>query len=208
MAQAKSKNRSKKKGASRFYIVRSFQDARKSVKDRVENYHQEFIKDPIESGREVVEDFKEDPRKTLDNLVDDGRKYLGNLKKDARKKVNGVVKDGRKLYKKAKKNPNKTFKGIMDDGKDFAEDLLEDGKSFMKGVEKDARMVLDEMVDNGKKAADNLPGKKKFQQKIEKRIKSVPQQFNMPTRKDINLLMNRLEDLNTKIDILGKEIAA
>ena len=97
---------------------------------------------------------------------------------------------------------------MVDDGRDFAEDLFEDGKSFMKGIEKDAQIVLDEMVDSGKKALDNLPGKKKFQKKLENRIKSLPKQFNIPTRKDINLLMSKLKDLNQKIDTLGKEIAA
>ena len=208
MAQKKTKRQTQKKAASRFYVVRSIQDARKNMTDRMENYHQEFIKDPIQSGKEVVEDFRDDPRKAMDNLVDDGRKLIGDLKKDTKKKVNGVVADSRKLYKKARKNPRKTFNKMVDDGRDFAEDLLEDGKSFMKGIEKDARIVLDEMVDSGKKALDNLPGKKKFQKKVEKRIKSLPKQFNLPTRKDINLLMGRLENLNTKIDTLGKEIAA
>ena len=208
MAQKKTKNQSKKKAASRFYVVRSIQKTRKNMTERMENYHQDFIKDPIQSGKEVVEDFKDDPRKAMDNLVDDGRRFMGDLKKDTKKKVNGVVADSKKLYKKARKNPRKTFNNMLDDGKDFAEDLLEDGKSFLKGIEKDARIVLDEMVDSGKKTLDNLPGKKDFQKKVEKRIKSLPTQFNLPTRKDINLLMGRLEDLNIKIDTLGKEIVA
>ena len=207
MTQTKTKSRPKKKAASRFYAVRTIQDVRKTLTGRAENYHQEFIKDPIESGKEVVEDFREDPRKTLDNLVDDGRRFVGDLKKDAKKKVNDVVADSRKLYKKAKKNPSKTFDSVVTDGRDFAEDLLEDGISIMKGIEKDARIILDDMVDNGKKVLDNLPVKKKFQKKIENRIKSLPKQFNLPTSKDINLLTDRLKDLNTKIDTLGKEIA-
>lgn len=208
MAQKKTKRQTRKKAVSRFYVVRSIQDARKNMTERVENYHQEFIKDPIQSGKEVVEDFKDDPRKAMDNLVDDSRKLFGDLKKDSKKKVNGIVADSRRLYKKAMKNPGKTFSSMVDDGRDFAEDLLEDGKSIMKRIEKDARIVLDEMADSGKKALDNLPGKKKFQQKLENRINSLPKQFNLPTRKDINLLMGRLEDLKTKIDTLDKEIAA
>ena len=208
MAQKKTKRQTKKKAVSCFYVVRSIQDARKNMTERVENYHQEFIKDPIQSGKEIVEDFKDDPRKAMDNLVDDGRKFMGDLKKDSKKKVNGVVADSKKLYKKARKNPRKTFNNMLDDGRDFAEDLLEDGKSFMKGIEKDARIVLHEMADNSKKALDKLPGKKIIQKKLEKRIKSLPKQFNLPTRKDINLLLGRLEDLNTKIDTLGKEIVA
>jgi polyhydroxyalkanoate synthesis regulator phasin/DNA-dependent RNA polymerase auxiliary subunit epsilon len=208
MAQTKTKNRTRKKAASRYYVVRTIQDVRKNVTDRVENYHQEFIVDPIESGKEFVEDLRDDPRKALNNLVDDGRRVVGDLKKDTRKKVDGVVADGRKFYKKARKNPRKTFVSMLDDGRDFAEDLLQDGKSVMKGIEKDARIALDEIVDGGRKALDNLPAKKKLQKKIEKRIKSVPVQFNLPTRKDMDMLMDRLESLNTKIDTLGKEYAA
>lgn len=208
MAQKKTKRQTKKKAASRFYVVRSIQDVRKNMTERVENYHQEFIKDPLQSGKEVVEDFRDDPRKAMDTLIDDSRRFVGDLKKDAKKKVNGVVTDSRKLYKKARKNPRKTLNNMVDDGRDFAEDLFEDGKSFMKRIEKDAQIVLDEMVDSGKKAMDNLPGKTKFQKKLENRIESLPKQFNIPTRKDINLLMSKLKDLNQKIDTLGKEIAA
>lgn len=208
MAQTKSKSQSKKKAASRFYVVRSIHDVRKNVTERVESYHQDYIKAPIESGKEVVEDFRDDPRQALDNMVDDGCKFVVDLKKDAKKRVRGVAVDSRKFYRKAKKNPRKTFTSLVDDGKDMAEDLLEDGKAMMKGVEKDARLVLDEMADSGKKALDNFPGKKKLQQKIEKRIKTVPLRFNMPTRKDINQLMSRLDDLNTKIDTLGKAYTA
>ncbi len=208
MAQTKTKKQPKKKAASRFYVVRTIQDVRKNVTDRVENYHQEFIKDPLESGKELVESFKDDPRQTLNDLVEDSVKLAGDLKTDATKKVNGIVADGRKLYQKTRKNPRKAFIGLVDDGKEFAEDMLADGKAVMKGIEKDARVALDEVVDRGKKTLKNLPGKKKVQKQIEKRIKSVPLQFNLPTRKDMDLLMDRLERLNTKVDTLSKEYAA
>jgi polyhydroxyalkanoate synthesis regulator phasin len=208
MAQTKTKKRSRKKAASRYYVVRTIQDVRNNVTKRVENYHREFIKDPIESGKAFVEDLRDDPGKALNTLVDDSWRFVNGLKKDAGKKLSGVVADGGKLYKKARKNPRKTFSGMVDDGRDFAEDLLEDGKSIMKGIEKDARIALDDIVDSGKKALDNLPGKKKVQKVIKKRIKSVPVQLNLPTRKDMDMLMDSLESLNTKIDTLGKKSAA
>ena len=208
MAQTKTKRQPRKKAASRFYVARTIQDVRKNVTDRVENYHQEFIKDPLESGKELVESFRDDPRQTLDNLVDDSVRLAGDLKTDATTKFKGIVADGRKLYHKTKKNPRKTFLGMVDDGREFAEDMLADGKTIMKGIENDARLAWDEIADRGKNALDNLPGKKKVQKHIEKRIQSVPLQLNLPTRKDMDLLMNRLEQLNTKIDTLGKASAA
>jgi polyhydroxyalkanoate synthesis regulator phasin len=173
----------------------------------MESFHRGLIKEPIESGKGLVEDLREDPRKTLNTLTDDGRRFVGDLKKDTAKKVNGVVADGRKRYQKAKKNPRKTFLRMLDDGRDFAEDLLDDGKSIAKGIEKDARIAWNELFDSGKDTLDNLPGKKKLQKKIEKQIKSVPLQFNLPTRRDMDLLMGRLETLHTKIDSMGKEYA-
>lgn len=205
MAQAKTKNRPEKKAASRYYVVRRFHDVRKTVTDRMENYHRDLIKDPVESGKAFVEDFKDDPRKTMNTLVDDSRKFVADLKKDTDKRVKRFVDDGRKRYKKARKDPRKTLNSMVDDSQHFAEDLLKDGKSIMKGVENDARIVVEEMTDSGKKALDRLPGKKKFQKKMEHRIKSVPLQFNLPTRKDIDRLMDRLENLNTKLDALGQE---
>ena len=208
MAQKKTKRQTKKKATSRFYVVRSIHDTRKNMTERVENYHQDFIKDPLQSGKEVIDDFRDDPRKAMDNLVEDSQKFVDDLKEDTKRKVNGVVTDSRKLYKKARKNPRKTFDAMVDDGRDFAEDLLEDGKSIIKGIEKDAQIVVDEMVGSGKKVLNNLLGTKKFQKKIENRMKSLPKQFNLPTKRDINLLKGRLEDLTIKIDTLGKEIAA
>jgi peptide methionine sulfoxide reductase MsrA len=74
MAQKRTKRRTEKKASSRFYVVRSIQDIRKNMTARVEDYHQEFIKDPIQSGKEIMEEFREDPRKAMDSLVDDGRR--------------------------------------------------------------------------------------------------------------------------------------
>jgi polyhydroxyalkanoate synthesis regulator phasin len=208
MAQPKTKSRSVKKDASKFYIVRTIRDLQENMTDRVETAHREFIKEPLESGREVMADFRKDPGKTLNGLVDDGRRFVEDLSKDTRKRVKGVVADSRKFYRKAKKHPRKTLDGIVDDGRDVAQDLLEEGKSFMNGVEKDARLVWDEWVDDGKKALDNLPGKKTFQKSVEKRLKSVPLQFNLPTRRDVDLLTGKLEALTVKIDTLGKAYTA
>ena len=207
MAQKKTNNQPRKKASSRFYVVRSFQDVRKNMNERMQKYHRDFIKDPLQSGKEVLDDFREDPRKAMDTLVDDSRRFVGDLRKEAQKKVNGAVVDGKKFYKKASKNPRKTFNSMVDDSRDKAEELIEDGKTFMNGVEKDARIVLDEAVDSGKKALNNLPGKKKIQNEIEKRFKSLPQQFNMPSRNDINLLTGRLEALSVKLDTLEKEVS-
>jgi len=207
MSQKKTESQTKKKAVSRFYVVRNIQDVRKNMTKRLENYHREFIKDPLQSGKEIVEDFRDDPRKAMDAIVEDSRVFVGDLRKEARKKVDNVVIDGKKLVQKARKDPRKTFTDMLDDSKDLAEGLVEDGKSFMEGFEKDARIFLDEMVDNGKKALDNLPGKRNLQKKIEKQFKSLPRQFNMPSKHDINLLTGRLEALSAKVDNLGKEIS-
>jgi polyhydroxyalkanoate synthesis regulator phasin len=207
MAQKKTNNQPRKKVASRFYVVRSFQDVRKKMSERMQKYHRDFIKDPLQSGKEVLDDLREDPRKAMDTLMDDSRRFVVDLKKEAQKKVKGVAADGKKFYTKASKNPRKTFNRMVDDSRDKAEELIEDGRSFMNGVEKDARIVMDEVADSGKKALNNLPGKEKIQNEIEKRVKSLPQQFNMPSRNDINLLTGRLEALNVKIDTLGKEVS-
>ena len=107
MAQKKTKRQTRKKAVSRFYVVRSIQDARKNMTERVENYHQELIKDSIQSGKDVIEDFRNDPRKAMDSLVDDSQRFVGGLKKDTKKKSMALLPTAGSFIKRPVKTPVK-----------------------------------------------------------------------------------------------------
>lgn len=223
MAQAKTKKGRKKKNTAttktRFYVVDTAQRARRRVSDQLEDYSDTYISRPIKSGREWVADLKKAPRQTLSGLLDDGKEMITDLNQEIRSTVDGMIKDGQAFFTKAGKAPRQTLDGVLDDGKSLIEDLREDARSRMadlkadarslvKGIEKDARLVVDEAVTGGRQALDKVPGKQKIQKEVRARIRTLPAQFNLPSKKDIDGLARRVGTLNKKVDALHRAVAA
>jgi len=78
----------------------------------------------------------------------------------------------------------------------------------VEGVEKDARLVVDDLVENGKKAFEKIPGKKAIEKRIDSGMKSIPKQLNLPNRKDIEKLNSSMKALSQKVEALNKQYAA
>ena len=165
MAQAKTSrgNRKKRTAKTRFYVVKTVQETRSRVTDKLEDYSQTYITRPIKNGKALVTDLKKAPRKTLSAWIDDGKAAITDLNKETRSTVNGMIKDGKAFLTKAGKEPRQTLNGVLDDGKDRIEDLREDTRSRMadlkadtrsllEGIGKDARLVVDEVVSGGRQA--------------------------------------------------------
>jgi polyhydroxyalkanoate synthesis regulator phasin len=221
MAQAKTKKGSKKKSTAktRFYVVNTVQRTRRRVSDKLEDYSDTYITGPIKSGKARVTDLRQAPRKTLSGWFDEGKEMITDLNQETRSTVDDMIKEGKSFLTKAGKAPRKTLNGVFDDGKARIEDLLEDtrsrmadlkadARSLVKGIEKDARLVVDEVVTGGREVLDKVPGKQKLEKAVRIRIRRLPAQFNLPSKKDVDGLARRVGALNKKVDALHRAVAA
>lgn len=221
MAQAKTKKVSRKKSTAktRFYVVDTVQRARRRVNDKLEDYSDTYITGPIKSGRARVTDLRQAPRKTLSGWLDEGKEMITDLNQETRSTVGGMIKDGKAFLTKAGKAPRQTFDGVLDDGKAWVDDLRDDARSRMselkadtrslfKGIGKDAQLVVDEVITGGREALDKVPGKQKIEKAVRIRIRTLPAQFNLPSKKDIDGLARRVGTLNKKVDALHRAVAA
>ncbi len=221
MAKAKTSggNRKKRTPKTRYYVVRTVQETRSKVADKLEDYSQTYINRPIENGKALVTDLKTAPRKTLSAWLDEGKVTITDLNKETRSTVGGMIKDGKALLTKAGKEPRQTLNGVWDDGKaridDWRQDarsrmadLTADTRSLLEGVRKDARLVVDEAVSGGRQALDKVPGKQKIEKELRSRIQTLPAQFNLPSKKDIDGLARRVNRLNKKVEALHRAVAA
>ena len=165
MAQAKKSRRTQKKSTAktRFYLVKTVQETRERVTDKLEDYSQTYIERPIKTGKALVKDLKKAPRKTLSAWIDDGKETISDLNKETRATVSGMIKDGKAFLTKAGQKPRQTLNDVLDDGKAKIEDLSEDTRSRMadlkaetrsllEGIGKDARLVVDEVVSGSRQA--------------------------------------------------------
>ena len=221
MAQAKTKKGSKKKNTAktRFYVVNTVERTRRKVSDKLEDYSDTYISGPIKSGKARVTDLRQTPRKTLSKWLDEGKEMITNLNQESRSAVGGMIKDGKAFLTKAGKAPRQTLNGVLDDGKTRMEDLQEetrsrmaafkaDTRSFIKGIGNDARLVVDEVVTGGRQALDKVTGNLKIEKAVRRQIRTLPAQFNLPSKKDIDGLARRVGALNKKVDALHRAVAA
>ncbi len=223
MAQAKTTNGGKRKKSTpaktRFYVVDTVQRTRRRVSDKLEDYNDTYITRPINSGRSWVADLKKAPRQTLEGLLDDGKEMITDLNRETRSTVGGLIKDGKAFLTKAGKAPRRTLDGMLDDGKSLIDDLRDEARSRMadlkaeartliKGIEKDARLVVDEVVTGGRQALDRVPVKRRIEKEVRVRIRRLPAQFNLPSKKDVDGLARRVGVLNKKVDALHRAVAA
>jgi hypothetical protein len=221
MAQAKKSRGTRKKRTTqtRFYVIQTVQETRSRITDKIEDYSQSYINRPIKSTKERVTDLKDAPFKTLSAWLDDGKATITDLNKQTRSKVGGMIKEGKSFLSKAGKEPRQTLNSVFDDGKTRIEDLRDDTRSRMAelkadtrslltGIGKDARLVVDDVVSGGRQALDKIPGKKKIEKEVRIRIRKLPAQFNLPSKKDIDGLARRVNRLNKKVAALHQEVAA
>jgi polyhydroxyalkanoate synthesis regulator phasin len=222
MATTKTKQKNKpsatKKNHSRFYIVKSVQETKKDLTDKINAYNETYVVKPIEKGKSFAADLKKTPRKTIESLADESREMVTDMKNEGVKKFNGLVDDSKSLLTKARKAPRDTaqelikdgksrVRGIGKDGKEMIDSLIDDTKAFLKGIENDARIVLDDIIDESKKRLDDIPGKKRLEKEINARMAKIPAQFNLPSKKDIDQLTRRVNLLKTKVEELSKTCA-
>ena len=80
----------------------------------------------------------------------------------------------------------------------FVNKLVERGEI----AEKDGRALIDEYMEKRKKRAEE--SSKRVESEIENRMESLLNRMNIPTRKDIESLTNKVAELTKKVDELKK----
>ena len=214
-----SKGKSTPKAKTRFYVVKTTRQAKKNLARRLDAYNQKFIYKPLGRGKTLACDFKKEPGKTIDDLFEDGKAYITDLNKETRSTVGGMIKDGNAFLSKAGKAPRQTLSGVLADGKSLIVDIREDTRermdalkaetqSLLNGIGKDSRLAVDEVVTGGKHTLDKITGKLKIEKEVRSRIRTLPAQFNLPSKRDINGLARRVNRLNKKVDALHRAVAA
>jgi polyhydroxyalkanoate synthesis regulator phasin len=55
---------------------------------------------------------------------------------------------------------------------------------------------------------DRVPGKQRIEKELRSRIQTLPAQFNLPSKKDVDGLARRVNRLYKKVDALQRAVAA
>lgn len=84
---------------------------------------------------------------------------------------------------------------------EFVNKLIERGEI----AEKDGRKLISEVVENRKKQAQDT--KQATQEEFDKRLESILDRLNVPTRGDIDKLNTKVTELTAKVEELKKNMA-
>jgi polyhydroxyalkanoate synthesis regulator phasin len=141
-------------------------------------------------GKDFLDELKADPIKKIDDLIDDGKDAV----KKTREKRFGAVKQ---RVKETRTSMKKRF------------DTINTEKTkVVKGIENDAKLIVEEAIELGKKNIDRMPFKKNIEnieKTISKRMASLPSKLNLPSRDEIDNLVNGIDGVNKKVDSLTKQ---
>ena len=87
----------------------------------------------------------------------------------------------------------------QDEAEKFVNKLIEKGEI----AEKDGRSLLNELAENRKQRAQE--SSKRVSDELEKRMESLLNRMNIPTKADIEQLSNKVAELTKKIDTLKEQ---
>ena len=197
---------------SRFHTVKRIEKATDQWTRSLQDAHAKWVKAPVDDAKTLFGDLKKAPRPTIDRMVADSRKQVSEFNQSSRRKIETWTQDGKELITKTKKAPANTLGGLIDDGKrriaKLREETRDTANDIIKDLEKDARLAVDDLTAFSARQFDRIPGKKNMQKNIRERMASVPAQFNLPSKEDMENLMNGLKQLTAKVETLNQEQAA
>jgi len=194
--KAKSK-KTEKKAESNYHAIRSLHKTTENWIETAKDYNEKYITKPFENSKDFVVDMKNDPKKTFGDFFDNSKGFVEDVKKDPKKMWTGLLDGSKDLAEGAREDFFKAVENVMDGGRDF-----------YAGLEKDTRKMLDDLLDRGKKITDQIPGKDTMEKGLSRSLESVPDRFNLPSKKDMEKLTKTVRTLNTKLNTLSKQCAA
>ena len=175
------------KNESRFYLTKTINEAKGQIEKKIKTYNEKYIKEQLENGREFITELKSDPIKTIDDLIDDSQEAIKKVRstriKMLQKKVETTKKDVRRQFEKINKKT----------------------RTIYKGIESDAKLIAEDVITLGKKNLDKFPMKKTIEKKISTTIDSIPEKLNIPSKAEIDNLLESINGVNQKVDALNKK---
>ena len=189
--------RTGKKVKPRFHTVRSLQKTKDNWIETVKEYNEKYIIKPFEKSKDFVTGMQKDPAKTVGNIYHSGKDFVEDIRKDPKKAWNSLLESGKDLAG-----------GTREDFLKIVDNVMDGSKSFYAGVEKDTQKMVDDFLDRGKEITRRIPGKDVLEKEINRRLESVPDRLNLPSKKEMEKLSKTVRTLNTKLNALGKQCAA
>ncbi|MBF0468702.1 MAG: hypothetical protein HQK61_07430 [Desulfamplus sp.] len=200
---------------SKYYTLRTAKETRESIKKRLDEYNEKYVKKTVETGRTFMKDLNADPLKKIDALIDDGTKAVKTIKADSIKKYDELKDKTKDFTEKVKNSPFKVMGDIVKDARADTtrklEEYKENGKKMVENIEKDAEIARKDLLDAGKKALDKVAFKKTVEEKISSTIEKFPSMLNLPSKKEVEELIKGIDSVNRKVDSLtvtGQSAAA
>ena len=202
MATAKQATKAKpertgKKVEPRFHTVRSLRKSKDNWIETAKEYNEKYITKPIEKSKDFVMGMQKDPAKTVGDIYHSGKGYVEGLRKDPKKAWNGLLEGGKDIAG-----------GTLEDFRKIVDNTMEGTKDFYAGVEKDTQEMLDDLLGRGKEITRKIPGKDTLEKEINRRLESVPDRLNLPSKKEMEKLSKTVRTLNTKLNALSKQCTA
>ena len=189
--------RTEKKVESRFHTVRSLRKTEDNWIETVKEYNEKYITKPFEKSKDFVTGMQKDPAKTVGDIYHSGKAFVEDLRKDPKQAWNGLLEGGKNIAGATREDLRKIVDNVMEGTKDF-----------YAGVEKDTQKMLDDLLGKGKEITRRIPGKDTLEKEINRRLESVPDRLNLPSKKEMEKLSKTVRTLNTKLNALSKQCAA
>jgi hypothetical protein len=207
MTATNSSRKTSPKKASRYYLVRTIDQAGNAVAESVDNTRQKLVVEPLTQSKALIADLRKAPRKTVTGWVNEGKDTIREMRTTATDRLGNALRGG----EKALKNPRRTVAGIVEDGKTAWSDLKADGRktidgftqsgrTLLQGLETDIRLVVSEAKEAGKTAAKKIDIRESVQDRLNQSMQRVPQVLNLPSRREIEALNGSMAEVVAQVE--------
>ena len=189
---------------TRYATLRTVRETRESLERRAKEYKTALVNKNMDRGRDLLTDFRKKPYDTLDGILADSRDFVRNLSEKSGKTFENVKEETRAWVRKSAGHPFKTLGNaagsLRRDADQALEKLASARKKAAKDLERDFRLAISDIKDLRKKGMDRLPTKTGLTNAVKNRIASLPGVLNLPSRTEIDDLIQGIEGIEKKID--------
>ncbi|MEW5735358.1 MAG: hypothetical protein AB1921_10915, partial [Thermodesulfobacteriota bacterium] len=224
-APAKKAAPTEDKQASDYYIIRTIQKIADNCNAALSDYN-ENLKKAMESATDFMEDMGKGTVEALSSFVVDGKNLMAKipLMETITQKVAESGDAGKTVaenVKKAISEPAKKAQFLVttvvmkaagdaqtilkDYNEKYVKKGLEYGTDLVQDMGNVTLMTMSSLAETGKKFAKNLTVLETIQNAVEQGLTSVSSKINLPSKKDIDRLVNAMKAFNKKIEaVAGK----